>query len=79
MTDPSPFPHQYFFQVDSGLDWSTGTNGTEEIFDQYNKGPQEEALKANPNVPQPAEATEFVLFSCSLASALRSCLPSLLA
>jgi hypothetical protein len=53
---------QYFFQVDSGLDWSTGTNGSEKIFDQFNKGPEEGSLKANPNAEKPTAATECVHF-----------------
>ncbi|BGP17367.1 hypothetical protein JCM10213_003411 [Rhodosporidiobolus nylandii] len=51
--------NNYFFQVDGGLDWSEKTNGTEQIFDQYNKGPKEHLVPQTDDVKRPMEATDI--------------------
>ncbi|GAA5848877.1 hypothetical protein JCM8547_006375 [Rhodosporidiobolus lusitaniae] len=50
--------NNYFFQVDRGLDWSTKTNGTEAIFDHYDKGPVEKDFATTPGAEKPVKADD---------------------
>ncbi|GAA5827321.1 hypothetical protein JCM11251_003764 [Rhodosporidiobolus azoricus] len=51
--------NNYFFQVDDQLGWSSATNGTEKIFDQYNKGPQDGKFDATAGHVKPEIATDI--------------------
>ncbi|GAA5921925.1 hypothetical protein JCM1841_004997 [Sporobolomyces salmonicolor] len=50
--------NNYFFQVDDGLSWSTQTNGTEKIFDQYNKCAQLGTFEKTDGAVKPTRATQ---------------------
>lgn len=64
---------QYFFQIDGDVVWSQNTNGPEPIFDQGAKGPVPELLAASgdPSWVTPKPATECVLNSIMLGSAIK--------
>ncbi|GAA6008821.1 heme-dependent oxidative N-demethylase family protein [Rhodotorula paludigena] len=51
--------NNYFFQVDEHLSWSLKTNGTEALFDQFNKGPQAEQVEKAKEVVHPSPATDI--------------------
>ncbi|GAA5921722.1 hypothetical protein JCM1841_007105 [Sporobolomyces salmonicolor] len=53
--------NNYFFQVDGGLSWSTQTNGTEKIFDQYNKCAQLGTFEKTDGAVKPTPATHTYL------------------
>ncbi|GAA5992852.1 hypothetical protein JCM10908_001374 [Rhodotorula pacifica] len=57
--------NNYFFQVDGSLDWSNGTNGSEDVFDQYNKGPRAD-VPQDKVARQPTSATDIseIHFRC---------------
>ncbi|GAA5872301.1 hypothetical protein JCM1840_004120 [Sporobolomyces johnsonii] len=65
--------NNYFFQVDDGLSWSTQTNGTEKIFDQYNKCAQAGMLEKTDGAVKPTPATDIrqVHFRCERQSVRR--------
>ncbi|GAA5872944.1 hypothetical protein JCM3774_004882 [Rhodotorula dairenensis] len=57
--------NNYFFQVGGSLDWSVETNGSEDVFDQYNKGPRAEAATdKTTRHPTPATDISEVYFRC---------------
>ncbi|TNY24390.1 hypothetical protein DMC30DRAFT_413325 [Rhodotorula diobovata] len=49
--------NNYFFQVDEQLAWSEKTNGTEAVFDHFNKGPRLDLVDKVDGVVHPAAAT----------------------
>ncbi|GAA5914487.1 hypothetical protein JCM6882_003037 [Rhodosporidiobolus microsporus] len=51
--------NNYFFQVDDQLGWSSKTNGSEKVFDQFNKGPQEELFNPAEGHVKPEVATDI--------------------
>ncbi|GAA6025433.1 hypothetical protein JCM10207_005402 [Rhodosporidiobolus poonsookiae] len=58
--------NNFFFQIDDQLSWSVKTNGTEKIFDQFNKGPMAGELEKTPGATAPQDATDVnqVYFRC---------------
>ncbi|GAA5950461.1 hypothetical protein JCM21900_004812 [Sporobolomyces salmonicolor] len=65
--------NQYFFQVDDGLSWATQTNGTEKIFDQYNKCAQLGTFEKTDGAVKPTPATHIrqLHFHCGRQSVRR--------